>query len=52
VDPKQARRMFWWTRSRLLERGHAWEDVRGMTPKETADQWLLVRAGGWRPGNR
>jgi hypothetical protein len=43
LSVRDAVRLYWWTRSRLLERGHAWEDVRGMTPAETAQRWVQIR---------
>lgn len=39
----QVRRIFWRTRSRLLEHGLLWENVRGMTPAEAAKLWVHIR---------
>jgi hypothetical protein len=51
---RDAVRLYWWTRARLLERGHAWEDVRALTPAETAQRWVEIRKVGLaidaRPG--
>jgi hypothetical protein len=46
LSVRDAVRLYWWTRSRLLKRGHAWEDLRGMTPAETAQRWVQIRKEG------
>jgi hypothetical protein len=43
LSVRDAVRLYWWTRSRLLAHGLSWEDVRGMTPAETARRWVEIR---------
>lgn len=43
MTDKEARRVFWWTRSRLLEHGVSWEEVRALTPAQAARRWVEVR---------
>lgn len=40
---RDAFRIFWRTRARLLEHGLPWEDVRGMTPADAAKRWVQIR---------